>query len=238
MQQVPSQPLPSRGHRSAARIRLDETVANIELTLISIVQGLALGVLANAAVDPIVGLQWQAWPYIATGLVLILIFWSRALLHTLSFIGWPLEFGHTFLYFASTLIEAAALTQVATPAHWYALNALYAACVWCLYAWDLRLVRQQAGDFRTPGERALLADILADQRLNIRWMIPATVAFQALCWWLVLRYPEAMLERGWHLLAIGLSLAFSLHYLHGGMRMLRRRQDWIVERHAQERAEA
>jgi hypothetical protein len=238
MQQVPSQPLPSRGHRSAARIRLDETVANIELTLISIVQGLALGVLANAAVDPIVGLQWQAWPYIATGLVLILIFWSRALLHTLSFIGWPLEFGHTFLYFASTLIEAAALTQVAVPAHWYALNALYAACVWCLYAWDLRLVRQQAGDFRTPGERALLADILADQRLNIRWMTPATVVFQALCWWLVLRHPAAMLGQGWHLLAIGLSLAFSLHYLHGGMRMLRRRQDWIVERHAQERAEA
>jgi hypothetical protein len=47
-----------------------------------------------------------------------------------------------------------------------------------------------------------------------------------------------MLERGWHLLAIGLTLAFSLNYLRDGVRMLRRRQDWIVERHAQERAEA
>ena len=110
--------------------------------------------------------------------------------------------------------------------------------MWCLYAWDLRLVRQQSADFRTPGERALLADIVADQRLNIRWLIPATVAFQALCWWLVHRWPSAMLDGGWHLLAIGLSLAFSLNYLFDGVRMLRRRQDWIVERHAQERAEA
>jgi hypothetical protein len=32
-------------------------------------------------------------------------------------------------------------------------------------------------------------------------------------------------------------LLFSLNYLHGGMRMLQRRQDWIVERNAQERME-
>ena len=48
MRDEPSQQVPSRGHRSAARIRLDETVANIELALISIVQGLALGVERHA----------------------------------------------------------------------------------------------------------------------------------------------------------------------------------------------
>jgi hypothetical protein len=224
--------------RRAARIQLDQTVIGIELTLISIIQGLALAVLATAAVEPMLQLQWQVWPYIATGLVLILVFWSRSLVHTLSFIGWPLEFGHTFLYFASTLVEAAALTQVAAPLNWFALNALYAAFVWCLYAWDLRLVRQQADDFQTPGERALLADIIADQRFNIRWLVPATVAFQVLCWWLVHRYPQAMLGARWHLLAIGATLVFSLAYLQGGVRLLRRRQAWIVERHAQERAEA
>ena len=83
--------------RSAAKTALDATVVNIELTLISIIQGLALGVLAAASVEPLVELQWHTWPYIATGLLVVLIFWSRALLHTLSFIGWPLEFGHTFV---------------------------------------------------------------------------------------------------------------------------------------------
>src|SRR5690348_9549063 len=56
-----SQPDPER---SPARDRLDEVVVNIELTLISIIQGLALAVLAGASVQPILQLQWQAWPYI------------------------------------------------------------------------------------------------------------------------------------------------------------------------------
>ena len=164
----------------AARDRLDQAVVNIELTLISIIQGLALAVLAGAAVQPILRLQWQAWPYIFAGLLVVLIFWSRALVHTLSFIRWPLEFGHTFAYFGATLVEAVALTQVAQPAHWFALNALYALAVWGLYAWDLRVVLRDARPAAGEAERALHEDIVRDQRLNIRFMMPAAVAFQAL----------------------------------------------------------
>jgi hypothetical protein len=194
-------------------------------------------VLAASAVQPIVQLQWQSWPYVLTGLVAILIFWSRSLVHTLSFIGWPLEFGHTFIYFAATLIEVAALSQVAAPERWFALNALYAAAVWGLYAYDLRVVRRHAPDFQSPGERALLADIICDQQRNIRWLMPMAVAFQGFSWWLLHAWPHAMLQGRWHLLPIVLSLLFSVHYLHGGVRLLRRRQGWIVERNAQERME-
>jgi hypothetical protein len=224
--------------RRAAKTQLDATVVNIELTLISIIQSLALAVLAGVSVQPLVALQWQAWPYIAAGLLVVLIFWSRALVHTLSFIGWPLEFGHTFLYFAATLIEAVALSQVADPARWFALNALYAATVWGLYMWDLRVVRRHAADFQSPGERALYADIVRDQRVNIALTMPAAVAFQALSWWLVRAYPERFVDGRWHLLLIALTLLFSAHYLVDGVRLLRRRQDWIVERNAQERAES
>ena len=224
-------------HRRAAKTQLDSTVVGIELTLISIIQGLALGVLATAAIAPLIGFQWMVWPYIATGLLVILIFWSRSLIHTLSFIGWPLEFGHTFIYFAATLIEAVALSQVADPERWFALNALYAAAVWGLYAWDLRVVRKHAGDFQSLGERALLDDIVRDQRLNIVWMMPMAVAFQTLSWWLVHAYPQWFVDHHWHLLPIALTLLFSLNYLYGGVRLLQRRQAWIVERNAQERAE-
>ena len=224
-------------HRRDARTQLDATVVNIELTLISIIQGLALGVLAAASVQPLVELDWQVWPYIATGLLLVLIFWSRALLHTLSFIGWPLEFGHAFIYFAITLIEAVALSQVAQPERWYALNALYALAVWGLYGYDLRLVRRRAADFASDAERALLADIVRDQQANIRLLMPATVLLQGGAWWLVHAYPQLMLARGWHLLPITLSLLLSAHYLYDGVRILRRRQQWIVERNAQERNE-
>lgn len=224
--------------RRAAKTELDRTVVGIELTLISIIQGLALGVLAASAVQPLVQLKWETWPYIATGLLVILIFWSRSLIHTLSFIGWPLEFGHTFLYFGATLIEAAALSQVSRPEAWFALNALYAAAVWGLYAWDLRLVRRHARDFGTPDERALFADIMRDQRLNIRVMMPLAVAFQGLAWWLTHSHPQTLLQGRWHLLLIGLTLLFSLNYLYEGVRLLRRRQGWILERAAQERTES
>jgi hypothetical protein len=224
--------------RSAAKTQLDATVVNIELTLISIIQGLALAVLAGVAVQPLVTLQWEAWPYIVAGLLVVLIFWSRALIHTLSFIGWPLEFGHTFIYFGATLIEAVALSQVADPGRWFALNALYAAAVWALYAWDLRVVRRHAADFATHDERLLYDDIVRDQQLNIRVLMPAAVAFQALSWWLVHGWPQTFVASRWHLLLIGFTLLFSVNYLHGGVRLLRRRQQWIVSRNAQERGEA
>jgi hypothetical protein len=224
-------------HRRAAKTQLDATIVGIELTLISIIQGLALGVLAASAVQPLVTWQWETWPYILTGLAVILIFWSRSLIHTLSFIGWPLEFGHTFLYFAVTLIEAAALSQVAAPERWFALNTVYALCVWGLYAWDLRVVLAHADDFTSPGERALLADILTDQQRNIRLMMPLATVFQGLSWWLVYAFPQRMLQQHGHLLFVGLSLAFSLNYLYDGVRLLRRRQGWILERATQERLE-
>jgi hypothetical protein len=222
--------------RREAKHQLDTTIVGIELTLISIIQGLALGVLVASAVQPLVQLQWQVWPYLLTGLLVILIFWSRSLIHTLSFIGWPLEFGHTFLYFGATLIEAAALSQVGNPEHWFALNAIYAAAVWGLYAWDLRLVRRHAQDFAGAGEHALLDDIIRDQRLNISVMMPLAVAFQGLAWWLVHAYPRPLLHDRWHLLLIGLTLLFSVNYLHGGVRLLKRRQDWILAHAMQARA--
>jgi len=149
-----------------------------------------------------------------------------------------LEFGHTFGYFGATLIEAAALTQVSDPRAWFALNACYAVAVWGLYAWDLRVVRAQTQDFATPEERLLHEDIVRDQRENIALLMPLAVAFQGVSWWLVHRHPEAMLGDRWHLVLIGLTILFSLHYLHGGVRLLRRRRDWILARQAQERTEA
>ena len=156
----------------------------------------------------------------------------------LSFIGWPLEFGHTFVYFGATLLEAVALTQVGDPQGWFALNALYAVAVWGLYGYDLRIVRRHADDFGTADERALLDDIVSDQRINIRFMMPAAIAFQGLAWWLVRTYPAIFIDRGWHLLLIGLTLLFSVNYLLGGVRLLQRRQAWIVSRNAQERLES
>src|SRR6266566_5043761 len=91
---------------SAARSELDSMVVEIELTLVSIIQGVALTVLIENAHAVIAEGQLVFWLYVVAGLFIIFIFWSRAVLHILTVIRWPLEFGHNFLYIACALVEA------------------------------------------------------------------------------------------------------------------------------------
>lgn len=228
---------PSEQLAREVKNQLDSMVVGIELTLISIIQGLALGVLAASAIRPLIDRQLEYWPYILTGLIVILIFWSRSLIHTICFIGWPLEFGHTFLYFGATLIEAVALTQVTEPENWFALNAAYSAANWLLYVYDLRVIRRHARDFQKAEEQALLSDLIADQLRNARYLMPGAVLFHLLGWWLVHAYPGPMVGAHWHA-ALGIaSVVIGVAYLSEGVRSLHRRREWIVARHVQERAE-
>lgn len=218
--------------------QLDGMIVGIELTLISIVQGLALSVLASSAVQPLTQLQVEYWPAIIVGALAILIFWSRSLIHTLSFIGWPLEFGHNFIYFVSTLIEVTFLTQISNPPAWFALQCVYFAIAWFLYFYDLRVVYKHHHDFQTPSERKLYDDIVGDQLLNVRFLMPAGVAFNLLAWWLIQQRPDLFIERQWHVGLSLMSVLVGVIYLWDGMIILKRRQHWIVARYIQERREA
>ena len=73
-------------------------VVNVELTLASIIQGVALYFLTDNARGSLALHQSVVWLYLLTGLVIIFIFWSRSIIHTLTLVRWPLEFGHNFLY--------------------------------------------------------------------------------------------------------------------------------------------
>src|SRR5207253_163755 len=80
------------------RRELDSVVINIELTLVSIIQGVALFFLTDNARVLISLWHWEAFLYVVAALCVIFIFWSRSVIHTLTLIGWPLEFGHNFFY--------------------------------------------------------------------------------------------------------------------------------------------
>lgn len=90
--------------------RLDQFVLDIEFLLISVVQGVALGALAAGAIEPLATMDYQYFPYIVAGFLLILTFWSQAIVHSLSFINWPLDLGHNFLYFLASLVEVLAFS--------------------------------------------------------------------------------------------------------------------------------
>jgi len=106
-----------------SRQELDSTVVNIELTLVSIIQGVALFFLTDNARALMSTRQWSAFLYVAAGLCVIFIFWSRSVIHTLTLIRWPLEFGHNFFYIGCALGEAILFSRLDNPLAWFQLSA-------------------------------------------------------------------------------------------------------------------
>jgi hypothetical protein len=216
------------------RKELDSMVVEIELTLCSIIQGVALYFLVDNARLVLSGGQSVAWPYVATGLLIILLFWSRSLIHTLTLIRWPLEFVHNFFYIACALLESLAFTRLADPFMWFTMTALYAVVVWGLFLWDRRLVRLRSQDSAGPVGSRLYAMVGADQWLNIVFIIPAIFVFNAGSALAIYARPEFFLQRQGHLILIALQAIGLLFYLASVLRafikfiplILATRQEW------------
>ncbi|MGZ5023888.1 MAG: hypothetical protein ACXWBS_03395, partial [Chthoniobacterales bacterium] len=102
-------------NRVDSRNELDTMVVNVELTLSSIIQGVALSFLAENAKDVLSRDHMEAWPYVIAGLLIILLFWVRSLVHTLTLMRWPLELGHNCLYIAAALVEVLGFTCLTNP---------------------------------------------------------------------------------------------------------------------------
>jgi len=212
------------------KARLDGLILSVELTLISILLGADLSVLVFASKDPVLTLQWEYWPYILVGLLGILIFWARALVHSLSFIGWPLDFSHNFLYVVATFVQALTLSQVVNVFNWYLLSTVTFVMTWLLYYVDLRLLRSADDQFKTDSDRRLYADIQEEQLQNVRFLIPAAIAFHVLACWCISTWPERFVQGHGHLGFATAQIFSALFYLYQTSRHLQRRQDRIFER--------
>ena len=143
---------PNEGRRE-----LDSVVINIELTLVSIIQGVALFFLTDNARVLISLWHWEAFLYVVAALCVIFIFWSRSVIHTLTLIGWPLEFGHNFFYIGCALGEALLFSRLDNPLAWFQLSAAYACIVWLLFIYDMRLIHARLAESRADSQRALYA---------------------------------------------------------------------------------
>ncbi|MFL6231142.1 MAG: hypothetical protein ACJ741_20380 [Pyrinomonadaceae bacterium] len=207
---------------------LDSLVMTVELTLVSIVQGVALSVLVAPSITVVTGLDFALLPYVVSGLIVILLFWSRSLLHTFTVIRWPLEFGHNFLYIASTLLESIVFSQLASPLRWFALSALYGLSIWLLFAIDLGMIRRRLAEYNLPGALALLRAVEREQLLNLRLLMPTTVLFSAAAAYLIYRSPELFIGRQFHA-AIGVAQALcAAGYLAYSIRFYKRLIPLIV----------
>jgi hypothetical protein len=198
---------------SAGRSELDTMIVEIELTLVSIIQGVALTILIENAHTLISDRQYLFWPYIAAGLLVIFVFWSRAVLHIITVIRWPLEFGHNFLYIACALVEAVLFAQITKPAAWFGLGAAFIAIGWSLFVYDLRLIHARMRDSAGPISNRLSARVLRDQWLNIAFLLPAMFLLNLFCALAIRHWPEKFIGGNGHLWLIGLQLLGFAGYL-------------------------
>ena len=198
---------------SESRRELDSTVVNIELTLASIIQGVALFFLTdNARVSMLAG-HWENFLYVAAGLCVIFIFWSRSVIHTLTLIKWPLEFGHNFFYIACALGESILFSRLDSPLAWFQLSAAYAAVVWLLFIYDMRLIRARIAESNNAADRNLYGRARADQLLNIRVLVPLLFLLNLGCALSIWIWPDLFIARAGHICLISIQLVSFIGYL-------------------------
>jgi hypothetical protein len=219
---------------SDSRRELDAMVVEIELTLTSIVQGVALYFLIDNARTVLPVQQSAFWLYVVAGLLIILIFWSRSVVHTLTLIRWPLEFGHNFLYIACTLGESLLFTRLSNPRAWFAIGTLYAAIVWLLFIYDFRLIRARERDSAGEASDQLYELVTRDQRVNIGALVPALFFLNLACVICIRTWPAFFTARNGHvwlaaveLLALGIYLLYVLRFFRTLAPLISRaRQEW------------
>jgi hypothetical protein len=220
--------------KDAPRSRdLDTLVVSIELTLISIIQGVALFFLIDSSRSILVEGRVECWPFVLTGLLVIFVFWSRSMIHTLTVIRWPLEFGHNCLYIACTFVESVMFTQAAHPFEWFTLGAVYAALVWALFLFDRRLIRSR-GAVAGPAEVELLSIVEREQMQNFRYGMPATALFSGLAAFGVVVAPESWPSGAVELVLGLLQLVAGVVYLSHVLRFYARISP-LIERAQEER---
>jgi len=194
-------PMPAQNQETPdlAHTELDGMVVNLELTLISIIQGVALYFLTESSRGLMVTLQWPLLPYVVSGLFIILLWWSRAVLHTLTVIRWPIEFTHNFIYIASTLVEATMFTQMTTPANWFFVGTIYSGLLWLLFINDLRMIRHRMAESNGPAAHALLEKLYREQRFHAHISMPLTVLYYGIAAASLRLWPNFFAEGTGHL---------------------------------------
>lgn len=210
--------------------KLNQFTLDIEFLLISVVQASALGALASNASSPLASLDYQFFPYILSGFLLILTFWSQAIVHSLSFIKWPLNLTHNFLYFLLGLIEFLAFGYLQDPLRWFIFQFIFVTAASVLYYVDLRLIREAKANFsNSEAEKALYKHILTEQLYEMKTLIPSGLIFNLLAISLISYFPEVFLTNGYHIAIVLIQVLFTTYILAVSLKSFKKRSQLISD---------
>ena len=180
--------------------QLDSLVETIEFTLISVIQGVALYFFINDTKDLLIGHHYESFLYIAIGFLLLCMFWALALFHIISFISWPINFTHLFLYFLVVTFEVLLFESISNPTQWFLWNIFFFMAVWLLFWADYKLLRSKKDRFdKTKIGEQFYAKLLWQQKLGVYFLVPAGIVMSLAAWYLLSTYPDFFIEQKWHL---------------------------------------
>jgi hypothetical protein len=156
--------------RPAHNADLENLATSVELTLASVLQGLALSLLIPKAVELVTSGEIAKLPYIPASLLLIFMVWVAFIGHALSFITWPFDPLHNFLYFLVTGSEAVLLAFIDQPGRWFLALAGFALVMGFNVWYNQRLLGWQRQRYSSTAAQALYRHILAEQRTSLAFM--------------------------------------------------------------------
>jgi hypothetical protein len=201
-------------HLKQRQAHLDHVSLDVEFLLISVIQGVALVTLATSAVEPLTSLQIATWPYIIVAFLFILIFWSGAIIHAVSFIDWPIDLAHSFLYFLASIIEIFAITNLTHPLLWFLFLFLFQLVALALYMYDLQMIKQKEQKLSVGASgKMLYKHIYSEQKKELQFYIPASSCLFLGSFLALYFEPAIFIQKGYHEVLVLLQFIFAFGFL-------------------------
>jgi hypothetical protein len=149
---------------------LESLATSVELTLASVLQGIALAILVPKIVELITSGAVAKLPYIPASLLLLFMVWVMFIGHALSFITWPFDPLHNLLYFLIVSSEAVLLFFLDKPVQWFLSLVGFALLVGFSCWYNQGLLRRNTSRYGSAAARKLFAHILDEQRTGLQFM--------------------------------------------------------------------
>ncbi len=208
---------------AAPHPELESLATGVELTLASVMQGIALAILVPKIVELITSGEVSKLPYIPASLLLIFMVWVMFINHAISVITWPFDPLHNLMYFLITSSEAVLLFFLDQPVPWF-LSLVGLGLLLGLNCWyNQGLLRHNAPRYTGAAAQALYAHIMDEQHIGLQfsagYCLAGLLGFGAL----QLR-PDLGLaqELGWVVTGIGAMVLPLIHVLWQARMMAQR----------------
>jgi hypothetical protein len=202
---------------------LESLATSVELTLASVLQGIALAILVPKIVELITSGALAKLPYIPASLLLLFMVWVTFISHAISFITWPFDPLHNLLYFLIVTSEAVLLFFLDRPPQWFLSLLGFGLVLGFNFWYNQQLLRRNAPHYISAAARELYAHIADEQRASLSFMagycVLGLVGFAGLLLRPELGLPQ---ELGWVVTGFGAMILPLVHVIWQSRTMARR----------------